>query len=214
MRKCLDCGKELRDVDMVCSECGSENLSLIENEEENYKENKPKGGLIALAVVLIIGIISGVMIYRNSSKTVPAEPVKNAMAAFYSGDLEGYVNEMYGSFHSDAESYLTSTYGSYSSYEESTLATLKETFGDDYSIKCKTIDIYSYSDEMVALFQEACGTIGYDETFEDVKHVTIRTVITNEEGLESYYIADEYSVEINGKWYFLPKSYLVVESEE
>ena len=54
MRKCLDCGKELKDVDMVCPDCGSENLSLInENEETNFKEKRPKGGIIVLIIVFI-----------------------------------------------------------------------------------------------------------------------------------------------------------------
>ena len=210
MRKCLDCGKELRDVEMVCAECGSENLSLIE-EAETFKEKKPKGGFIILSVVVLIGIISGILVYQNSLKTVPAEPVKNAMAAFYSGDLDGYINEMYGSFQTDAENYLTSQYGSYSAFEESTKDTLINAYGENYIVETEVVDVFSYSDKMIEFVQQACDAVGYDADITDVKHITVRIVTKNTEGAQTYYIADEYSAEIGGKWYMLPKSMLISE---
>lgn len=206
MRRCLDCGKELKDVEMVCSECGSENLSLIE--EEVFKEKKPKGGIIVLIIILIIGITAGILVYKSSQKSIPAEPVENAMAALYSGDLGGYVNEMYGAFQTDAENYLTSEYESYEAYRESTEETLKNAYGDNYKIETETVDVFTYSDKMCEFVNEACSSLGYDAEIAELRHVTVRIVTSNSEGAQTYYIADDYSAEIGGKWYFLPKNML------
>lgn len=208
MRECLDCGKELRDVDIVCTECGSENLSLIE-EENTQKDKNPKGALIILIAVLIIGILSSVIVYKSSQSTIPAKPIESAMAAFYSGDLQGYIDEMYGEFKTDAENYLTQEYESFISFEESTIETLKSAFGDNYKIETKVVDVFDYSDKIIQFTNDACADCGYDALITDLCHVTIRIVISNDEGAQSCYLADEYSAQIGGKWYFLPQGLLV-----
>lgn len=210
MRKCLDCGKELKDVDMVCPDCGSENLSLInENEENIYKEKKPKGGIIVLIIVIIIGITAGVLVYNSSQNSVPAKPVEKAIKALYSGDLEGYIDEMYGAFQADAENYLTSEYGSFEAYSDSTKSTLKNAYGSDYKIESRVVDVFSYSDKMIEFVNQACDSAGYKADITDLKHITVRIITKNDEGAQTYYIADDYSAEIGGKWYFLPQNMLV-----
>lgn len=209
LRKCLDCGKELKDVDMVCPDCGSENLSLIDdNDEKVYKEKKPKGGIIVLIILFIIGVAAGILVYSSSQKSVPAEPVETAIKALYSGDLEGYIDEMYGAFQTDAENYLTSEYGSFEEYSESIKSTLENAYGDDYTIETKVVDVFSYSDKMVEFVNEACDSAGYKADITDLKHITVRVVTKNDEGAQTYYIADDYSAQIGGKWYFLPESML------
>lgn len=212
MRKCLDCGKELKDVDMVCPDCGSENLSLIDDTEQNaVKKRNPKGGIIVLIAVVIIGITAGVLVYGNSQKSVPAKPVETAMKELYSGDLQGYIDEMYGAFQGDAENYLVSEYESFEAFKQSTEETLVNAYGEDYKIESKAVDVFDYSDKMIEFVNEACESAGYKSDITDLKHITVRVVTSNSEGAQTCYVADEYSAEIGGKWYLLPQSLLSAE---
>lgn len=210
MRKCLDCGAEVNNVDMKCPECQSENLSLIE-EEKVFKEKKPKGGLILLIVVVIIGIIAALIVGDNAKNVVPAKPIEKAVTALYAGDLDGYINEMYGCFTADAENYFSEEFGNFETYKQENDEILKQAYGENYSIKSKIVDVYNYSDKMVELVQQTCDDLNYDIKIEELKHVCVRVSIENEEGAQSYYIADEYSVQVGGKWYFLPKDMLIIE---
>lgn len=207
MRKCLDCGAELDDVAMKCSECGSENLSLIEDNESKKTSlpKKPKTFIIIISVIVILGIIASIVAFNFSSSSVPAKPVEKALTAFYTGDLDTYVNQMYGVFQSDAESYLTNQYGSYSAYEESTKETLKATYGDNYKIEAKVIDVYPLTDKLVDDLKTACSKTGYKANITDARNVTVRIVTKGDDGQEEYYIANEYSAEVGGKWYLIPK---------
>ncbi len=209
MRKCLDCGATLKDFEMSCGECGSENLSLINEETTEYKEKKPKGFLILLIVIAIIGIVSAVIVSNNAKRTMPSKPIEKAVVSLYSGDLAGYINDMYGSFKADAENFFTESYGDFETYKKENEDILINAYGADYKISSKVIDVYSYSDKMIEFYQNACKELGYDIAIEDMKHVTIRVDISNDEGAQEVYIADEYSVQTGGKWYFLPKNMLV-----
>ena len=210
MRKCLDCGAEVKDVDMQCPECNSENLSLIEDKKA-HKEKKPKGGIILLIVVVIFGIIASIVVGDNAKNVVPAEPIKTAITALYAGDLDGYINEMYGCFTADAENYFSEEYGDFEAYKQENDEILKEAYGNNYSIESKVVDVYDYSEKMIDFVQQTCDELNYDIKIEDLKHICIRVSIENDEGAQTYYIADEYSVQVSGKWYFLPKDMLVVE---
>lgn len=211
MRRCLDCNAELPNAAMECTECGSQNLSLIEEKttEKTALPKKVNAFIIVIAAVFVIGVVCGFFAYKYSAKTVPAEPIKNAMNSLYTGDLQGYIDEMYKSFQSDAENYLNNEYGSFSSYKDSTEETLKNAYGDDYKVVSEVIDVYPFTDKMVEFLNDACKEAGYKVEITDAKNVTVRTVTKNDDGAESYYIADEYSAEIDGKWYFVPKGLLV-----
>ena len=211
MRKCLDCGKELKDFELKCSECLSDNLSLINEEQESAREKKPKSFLILLIVIVIIGFASAIFAYNYLNKTVPAEPIKEAVASLYSGDLEGYIEPMHSEFKPDAESILLSEYESYQAYTESIKETLENAYGDNYKIDTQVIDTYKYSDKIVEFLNEAVQSIGYDVEITSAYHVTVRVVTGNDDGAETYYVADDYSCEIDGKWYFVPKNMLVSE---
>ncbi len=211
MRKCLDCGAELQDFQMQCSECGSENLSLIEEEQVKQAENKPKGALILFVVIAIIGIICAVLVSTNANKTVPAKPIKNAVTALYSGDIQGYIDEMYGGFKADAENFFTQSYGNFDTYKDETVEILKNAYGNNYEITSQVVDVYSYTDSMVEFYQDVCTELNYNIKIEKMKHITVRCAVENDEGMQQYYIADEYSVQVGGKWYFLPKDMLVIE---
>lgn len=210
MRKCLDCGAELKDVEMKCSECGSENISLIENDDEN-KENlpkKPRTFVFIIAIFAVIGIIASIVAFNYSSGSVPAKPIEKAINAMYSGDLDTYVNQMYSKFQTDAENYLSNQYGSYSAYESSTKETLINAYGENYKVETKAIDVYPLSSKMVEYLNEACSESGYKVNITKAKNVTVRTVTKGDDGNEMYYIANEYSAEIGGKWYLIPKGLL------
>lgn len=210
MRKCLDCGAQLKDVDMQCGACGSENISLIENEDKSKEAlpKKPKTFIFVIAVFVVIGIIASIFAFNYSSKTVPSEPVEKAINAMYSGDLDTYVNQMYSKFQPDAENFLSDQYGSYSAYEASTKETLINAYGENYKVETKTIDVYPFSSKMVEYLNELCYESGYDVQINKAKNITVRTVTKGEDGNELCYIADEYSAEINGKWYLVPKGLL------
>jgi len=209
MRKCLDCNAELKDFQMRCSECGSENLSLIEEEAHEYKEKKPKGFLILIVVIAVIGIISSIIISNNAKVVIPAKPIVKAVVSLYSGDIDGYINEMYGGFKSDAESFFTDSYGNFETYKQETEDILINAYGADYKITSKVADVYSYSGKMIEFYQSACDNLGYDIKIEDMKHVIVRVSISNDEGAQEVYVADEFSVQVGGKWYFLPRNMLV-----
>ena len=209
MRKCLDCGATLKDFEMSCGECGSENLSLIEEEAHEYKEKKPKGFLILIVVIAVIGIISSIIISNNAKVVIPAKPIEKAVVSLYSGDIDGYINEMYGGFKSDAESFFTDSYGNFETYKQETEDILINAYGTDYKITSKVADVYSYSGKMIEFYQSGCDNLGYDIKIEDMKHVVVRVSISNDEGAQEVYVADEFSVQVGGKWYFLPKNMLV-----
>ena len=177
MRKCLDCGAQVKDVDMQCPECSSENLSLIEEDKEVFKEKKPKGGIILFVVVVIIGIIVGIAVGNNAKNVVPAKPIKTAVSALYNGDLDGYINQMYGCFTADAENYFSQEYGDFEAYKKENDEILKQAYGKNYSIKTKVVDVYDYSDKMIEFVQGTCDELNYDVKIEDLKHISVRVSI-------------------------------------
>ena len=214
MRKCLDCNTELKDFEMKCSECGSENLSVIEEEQPHFKEKKPKAFIILLCAVVVLGLVCAIIVGNNAKKAVPAKPIETAIVALYSGDIQGYVDEIYGDFKVEAENFFLDTYGNFDAYKQETEDILKDAYGNKYEMTSKVVDVFSYSDLMIEFYQEACDELGFDIQIEDMKHVTVRVSIENDEGAQEYYMADEFSVQVGGKWYFLPKDMLSFDEEE
>ena len=197
MRKCLDCGAVLEDIDMKCAECGSKNLSAIESDKP--KNPMKKSTLIKLicavvAGIIIIGIIiSGAMIVIRNTQTAP---VVAGVKAMVSGDLDGYVGEFYEGYQDDVRSYVWSS-DSADDFKDSRIKEMIETYGDDYEIYVKCVDVRDCSKNTVALLNSDYSK--YEAEIQDAKYVTVSIFITgsNSELVTSTTL---YSIKIDGKW--------------
>ena len=197
MRKCLDCGAVLEDIDMKCTECGSKNLSAIESDAP--KNTMKKSTLIRLvcavvAGLIIIGIVIGgaMIVIRNTQ----IAPVATGVKAMVSGDLDGYVGEFYEGYQDDVRAYIWSSDNA-DSFKESREKELKETYGDDYKIYVDCVAVRDCSDNTVKSLNNDYSK--YEAEIQDAKYVTATIFITgsNSELVTSTTL---YSVKIDGKW--------------
>lgn len=197
MRKCLDCGAVLEDIDMKCTECGSKNLSAIESDTPRKPMKKSTLIRIICAVVagiIIIGIIiSGAFVVVRNTQTAP---VVAGVKAMVSGDLDGYVGEFYKGYQDDVRAYVWSS-DSADDFKDSRIKEMKETYGDDYKIYVKCVDVRDCSKNTVALLNSDYSK--YEAEIQDAKYVTVSIFITgsNSELVTSTTL---YSVKIGGEW--------------
>ena len=195
MRKCLDCGAELLDTDMSCTACNSENLSPIEVQGDNKRLITIVG--IVAAIVAVAGIVAGIA-YYFLSEYMPAQPVKNGVYAMMSGDLEGCMETMHEELRGTLET-LVGTEDFANEYKQSVVSEYTDTYGDNYKLEVKVVDVSSMSDAMVAsLNEELEGTI----EITDAKYVVLKTKISGEGGAESVSSQTGCSIQVDGKWYF------------
>ena len=205
MRKCLDCGAELHDTDMSCTACNSENLSLIEIQSDNKRLVTILG--IVAAIVAVAGIVASVS-YFLLSVYIPAQPVKNGVYAMMSGDLEGCMETMHEELRGNLEK-LVGTEDFAEEYKQSIVSEYTNTYGDNYKIEVKAVDVSSMSTAMIAsLNEELDGTT----EISDAKYVVLKTKISGDSGAENVSSQTGCSVQINGKWYFYEN--LSTESED
>lgn len=206
MRKCLKCGQELPDVAMKCDVCGSDELSFIENTKNNKTTaKKPKSVIIIAAVIAVSVILAIIFTYSYFKTSVQSEPVKNAVIALTSGDLQGYLDEIPQKMQTDTENYYVEQNGSIEAFKSQTESALEENFGEKYSIDAKVIDSYDFSEDLIESLNSACKDKGYDLSFESGKHITLRLMVESKDGKTKNYSAVEaFSVSTNGKWYYLP----------
>lgn len=214
MRKCLDCGKELPDVAMKCDECGSEKLSFIEKEQAEKKEKSPKTYIIFI-IAGILAILAIIFAVNYSSKTVPAKPVKNALIALNGGDVSSFLEEIPERMQTDMQQEILGETGSFETYQTQVSSQLEEYFGENYKISAKLIDTYDFSDELLESLNQTCVDSGYNLEFSNAKHITVRLMIeSKDESIKNYSAVESYSVELDGKWYYMPTELLSDESEE
>lgn len=197
MRKCLDCGAVLEDIDMKCTECGSKNLSEIESDKTKKpikKSSLIKLACVTVAVVIVIAIIiSGALIVVRNTQTAP---VVAGVKAMVSGDLDGYVGEFYKSYQDGVRSYIWSS-DSADDFKENRVKEMKETYGDDYKIYAKCVDVRDCSYKTIASLNSDYSK--YEATIQDAKFVTVSVFITGSNG-ELVTSTTLYSVKIDGKW--------------
>lgn len=202
MRYCKDCGAEVEDVAMVCSECGSKNLSLIET--ENITEKKPlqKKTIVKivigaiLAVCIICGIVFGAKIVIYNTQV---SPVVEGITALMKGDLDSYCGA-FDEHLSDvvSDSVMSSTDSE--NFKTSRDSDLKETYGDNYKIHVKAVNNQLCSEKTVAVLNEMYSQ--YDITIDEARFVTVTVHISGDSG-EILQSKTLYSVKINGKWSML-----------
>lgn len=197
MRNCLDCGAVLEDIDMKCTECGSKNLSVIESDKPIATMKKSTLIRIAFtavaAAIVVAVIISGAMIVVRNTQTAP---VVAGVKAMVGGDLDGYVGEFYEGYQDDVRSYIWSS-DSVEDFKESRVKEMQETYGEDYKIYAKCVDVRNCSDNTVASLNSDYSK--YDATIQDAKYVTVSVFITGSNG-ELVTSTTLYSVKIDGKW--------------
>lgn len=202
MRKCLDCGQTLNDIDMKCTKCGSKNLSMIDDEQDNQAVAKPKAkkktaviiSSVAAAIVAICIIIGGALMVIRNTET---EPVTAGIKSMMSGDLDGYVERFHPAFQDAIKgAFLQTTTAD--DYQKQQQEGLEKTYGSDYRIYVNAIDVKGCSDKTVESLNS-----DYEDaevTFEDAKYVTVSIFISGSTG-ENYQSRSVYSVKIDGKWY-------------
>lgn len=197
MRKCLDCGAVLNDIDMKCTQCGSKNLSVIES--QTVKNPIKKGSvikLIALALAVVIAIsavISGAFIVVRNTQTAS---VVAGVKAMVSGDLDGYVESFYERFQDDVRSYLWSS-DSADDFKDSREKKLIEQYGEDYKIYVKCVAVRDCSKNTVVSLNRDYSK--YEAEIDDAKYVTVTVFITGSNS-ELVTSTTMYSVKIDGKW--------------
>lgn len=200
MRKCLQCGAQLSDADMTCDKCGSDDISeiILKNADEKRKKGLKIIGIGAVCVLAAVAIGLGVNAFV--SFYTPSRPVYEGVLAVNSGDSKAYLAQMHESFSGEFEDTFESQYGGTEQYDSEWKQNLEQNFGKDYKVSVSVLDVAPMSDTMVAAmnstYSESHGTV-----FEAVKYVTVKTVITGENGLESVNTQLINSVLIDGKWY-------------
>lgn len=205
MRKCLDCNKELQDVDMICTECGSDNLSEIISERPIKSISKKSIGIIATCAIVIIAIVSaivfgGFVVLENTL----SRPCVDGVLAMHSGYFDDYLKEFPESLQSAVKAvYLVDTTSE--DYKEQQIKGLKENFGDDYKIECKAVDVIKANSQTVEVVNSLIDD--EDELIEEMNHVTVVTVISGSKG-ETVTSRTVQSVRIDGKWYLFDVSLL------
>ena len=205
MRKCLDCNKELQDVDMICTECGSDNLSEIISERPIKSISKKSIGIIATCAIVIIAIVSaivfgGFVVLENTL----SRPCVDGVLAMHSGYFDDYLKEFPESLQSAVKAvYLVDITSE--DYKEQQIKGLKENFGDDYTITSKAVDVIKANSQTVEVVNSLIDD--EDELIEEMNHVTVVTVISGSKG-ETVTSRTVQSVRIDGKWYLFDVSLL------
>lgn len=208
MRKCYDCGKELSDVAMKCDECGSENLSFIEQEETEKREKNPKTYIIFI-IAGIIAVLAIIVACIHSAEKIPAKPIQNALIALNDGEIDTFLEEIPERMQTDMQQLILGENGSFEAYKSQISAQLEESFGENYKISAKLIDSYDFSDDLLESLNQACVDSGYNIEFSDAKHITVRLMIESKnEKIKNYSAVESYSVEYDGKWYYMPTELL------
>lgn len=210
MRNCLDCGAKLNDIDMKCTVCGSKNLSVIEADEKKVVNQKHVRILIysAIAVVLAICIIvyGAFVVIRNTE----TRAIVQGVTAIISGDVEGYVSEYDEAFQETAREALLDEVDA-DEYKTEQIKALKETYGDDYEITVKAVDVSPAGEEFAAQFNEAYSD--YGAQISEIKYVTVTTFIKGSRG-ENMDCKLVYAAKINGKWSLLELTVFPAISDE
>ncbi len=213
MRKCLKCGELLPDVAMKCDKCGSEELSLIEEESANTKKLKPV--ILITAVIAVAVIVAIAFTYSHFKTSAYTKPVKNAVVAVTSGDLDAYLKEIPEKMQGDTENYYFEKYGSTEAFKNGVESSLEEEFGENFSVDAKVIDSYDFSDDLLESLNASCKENGYNIEFQNAKHITLRLMIESQNGnTKNYTAVTEISVESDGKWYYLPNELFESEQQE
>lgn len=214
MRKCLDCGKALPDVAMKCDECGSESLSFIEAGQSEKKAKNPKTYIIFI-IAGILAVLAIIFAINYSSEKVPAKPVKNALIALNGGEIDTFLEEVPERMQTDMQQLILGETGSFEAYKSEVTAQLEENFGENYKISAKLIDTYDFSDELLESLNQACVDSGYNIEFSNAKHITVRLMIeSKDKSLKNYSAVESYSVELDGKWYYMPTELLSDEQSD
>lgn len=206
MRNCEECGAELSDEVMKCTECGSGNLSIInENENENENENQKAKGkkfyltFFAIIAVLLILVVLGVQSYFYLSKSIIIKPVEKGIYTRESGDLHGFLDSLPEAFRDTYEDEYLKSFKSIEGYNSMQKSQLEEMFGADYSVEVKVVDLQKVSDVMIGALN--LNYQNYSVIFEKAYYVTLKILIANEEGIEFVVPKTVYSVKVDNNWY-------------
>lgn len=202
MRYCKDCGAEVEDIAMICSECGSKNLSLIESDNANVGRRWSKKAIIKtaiaaiLAVFVIFGIVIGakIVIYKTQ-----ISPVVEGMTALMKGDLDAYSNAFDEHLADTVRDKVMASTDS-EKFKTSRLADLKTTYGENYKISVNAVSNKLCSEKTVTVLNEMYSQ--YDITIDEARFVTVTVYISGDSG-ELLQSKTLYSVKIGGKWSML-----------
>ena len=219
MKICKQCNQSVDDELELCPFCGSVELepadeTIDENDgtEQDTAGNgtafaipslavpqrKSKLGLCTVLALLAAAAIAAILLIYFF-KVVPSKPVTSMYKSQYAGDMDTYFSCIYPPNAESAKSDFNSSYSSAEDYKKELDKNFKNTFGDDYKINVRAIDVESID-------MDHASKILSGMTEDQLSHISDAAAVIVKvkiEGSENTNItsATHIALKYDGEWY-------------
>lgn len=160
--------------------------------------SKSKLGLYIFLAVAAVAAIAAI-VYLYIFKVVPSAPVTTLYESQYVADMDTYFSYIYPPNAESAKSDFLQSYDSADDYKEQLSSSLKQSFGEDYKVTVRALDVESASADVMAKMIEGQE----DEQkalITDMAFVTVKIKIEGSENTNMF--SNTHTVlKYDGSWY-------------
>lgn len=166
--------------------------------EYTYKP-KSKAPLYAFLASLAVAIIAAI-VYLYFFKVVPSTPVKNMILSQYNGKMEEYFTYLYPPTASESEESFKTSYGSTEEYNTKLQTNFTQTYGENYTVSARVLDVDLATDEMLEAFLSEIEDETERAKITDLAYVTVKLKVQGDISTDMA-ASMGTAVKYDGKWY-------------